>query len=86
MIREIIGEANFNLPYAKQYSCMILEWDACEQNLFLGFQGKTRQNSVQQACFELLQHARNNAFYLPCITTRDKFCVYDYDLETKQMF
>jgi hypothetical protein len=25
MIREITDEANFNLPYAKQYSCMILE-------------------------------------------------------------
>jgi len=86
IIREITDEANCNLPYAKQYPCMILEWGACQQNLFLGFSGKTRQNTVQQACFELFKHARKDAFYLPCITTRDEFCIYDYDFETKQMF
>jgi hypothetical protein len=58
----------------------------CQQNLFPRPVTQDQTEHHATSCRELLQHAENDATFLPSIITGDdESWVYGYDSETKQM-
>jgi hypothetical protein len=85
-VREIANE--LNLSFGTSQAILKQDLGMRRVSAKLVFRLLTQDQTEHRATAyrELLQHAENDATFLPNIITEDESWVYGYDSETKQMF